>query len=254
MFHGAPAEGALWSHHRQWQRLFGRWAESRRGDPYQIEPPYHLCASMIFVPNGDSEVNARLVNRIDKRCVPFDVKLDLHARIEHGEVRQDRRQDRCKVLRTSDANVACEVRALHGIQQLIVQRKNPARVGEGNFSRFGQSETASVFAEDGYAEILLQPLHLQTDSRGRAAQVFRCLRESAALMSDDERTQGVHIETDSRCHRYAYYAADRGSRHSKRGRRRGHRARSASPMSRVEHVLGDGDNLWHLLRSANQSA
>lgn len=75
-----------------------------------------------------------------------------------------------------------------------------ARIDEGNFTRFGQSETASAFAEDGYAEILLQPLHLQTYCRRRAAKMFCRLREASAVVGDGEGTQGVHVEVNWRCH------------------------------------------------------
>ena len=118
---------------------------------------------MIFVPDDDGEVDARRANPFDKSSVPFNMKLDLHARIERRKVRQDRRQNPCKVLRASDAYMAGEVRPLPGVQQLVVQHENAARIGEGNLSRFGQSETTSALAEYRYAEILLQALHLQTD-------------------------------------------------------------------------------------------
>src|SRR5438045_7360178 len=139
---------------------------------------------MVFVPKYDGDIDPRVVDRIDKSSVSLDVKLDLHSRIERSKAGQDGRQHRGKVLRASDANVAGEVCAVHRVQQLIVQHENAPRIGERNFSCFGQSDTASTFAEDRHAEILLQTLHLKTDGRRCAPELLRRLRQASTLAGD----------------------------------------------------------------------
>jgi hypothetical protein len=95
---------------------------------------------------------------------------------------------------------ARKVCSLHGVQQLVVQGENAPCVLEGNLSRFGQSQTAPAFTEDGYAEMILQPLHLQTDGRRSAAETRRCLSEAAEVLSDGERSQRIQVQVESCCH------------------------------------------------------
>jgi hypothetical protein len=116
------------------------------------------------------------------------------ASIVRGEVREDRGQDGGEVLRAADAEVACEVRALHGVEQFVVEGEDAAGVGEGDFAGFGEGEAAATFAEERGGEIVLEALHLQTDGGGRSAETLCGLRETSEVMRDGEGAQGVEIE------------------------------------------------------------
>src|SRR5215472_4467378 len=123
--------------------------------------------------NNNREIRLRCFDCIGKRSIAFDPELDLHAWIERRKVRQHRRQNSGKVLRTANSNVAGHVRALHRIQELIMQCKNAPRVSKSGHSRFSQRKPASTLTKEGYTKIILKSLHLQANGRWRAAKLVR---------------------------------------------------------------------------------
>jgi hypothetical protein len=98
------------------------------------------------------------------------------------------------------ADLACQVGALHRVEQFVIQRKNAASVGQRSFSRFHQTQSAPLLSEERYAEIVLEALHLQADRGRSAAELLRCLRKFSKVVRQGEGAERVQIKIDSRFH------------------------------------------------------
>lgn len=150
--------------------------------------------------NDDCEVDARLLNGIGKGSVAFNEEFDLHARKQRSELRQYRRQDCGKVLRTADADIAGDAIGVNGVEQLVMNGENAARIGERYFSSFSEYETAAALAKDCHSEVILQAFHLKTDGGRSTAKTVGGLRQAAQVVGHDESAQGIQIEVCARRH------------------------------------------------------
>jgi hypothetical protein len=159
-----------------------------------------LGAGAVLVTNDEGNVYLRFFDRIGKGSIAFDAEFHLHAGVKRCKVRESGRENRGEVLRAANANVACDSRALHGIQQLVIQRKNTAGVSENYFSGFCQDQAPPTFAKESCAQIIPQALHLQADGGRCAAKALRRLRQTAKIVGNGKRSQSIKVEIGARRH------------------------------------------------------
>ena len=187
------AKGALRAEYREWQSIVLR-PEGPARDPEHRQFAQQQSILPIRESNRQREIQLILLQGFNESAVTLNAQLDLRAWIKDCELPQDIRQQRRKILRSTNANGASQRRALHGLEQVIVQGQHAPGISQDDQSGLRQLQAPAVLAKQRCSQFLLQALHLQTDCGWCPSHTIRRLRKAASIMGCKEGPQRVEIE------------------------------------------------------------
>ncbi|KAG0932498.1 hypothetical protein G6F31_016531 [Rhizopus arrhizus] len=141
----------------------------RWSDPAHRKLQQTLCMrqARIMVP-GQRQIQLRKCDALQQVGIAGDAGFDPDLGMRPGELAQYLGQQRfAKVLLQAQPYPAFQFRPAHGTRRLIVQRQQPARVGQHRLARLGQRQAAAFLAKQRHAGLLFQLLQLRADGGHR---------------------------------------------------------------------------------------
>src|SRR5580704_6720364 len=117
-------------------------------DPGHWKIRKDFAASIGLESKNQCKVDLAFVQPFDQRRVAINGSFHARGRMRALETAERRRQPRLgKITRHPEAHRTVNRQTRHGVNSLVIEIENPARVSEKNLARLGQREAAALLAK-----------------------------------------------------------------------------------------------------------
>lgn len=144
---------------------------------------------------GEGEVELAPVEPLQQQPIPIDNGGDADVGLSAAEAAERLGQPSLgEVGGEAQPHLSGQTLTLDGRDRLVVQVQDATGVGQQPLAGFGRNQATAALAEQGLAELILQPTQLLADGRLGSPHPIGRAPEPAQPLRQDQGAQDIHVE------------------------------------------------------------